>query len=175
MKWEFAILQAMQGMRNGWLDALMVFVTRLGDGGMLWIGLGLFFLCRKKTRLMELSLLVSLLAGHLVGNCFLKPLAARPRPCHVMPGVELLIRAPGSYSFPSGHTMSSFEGAFSIFLFQKKWGLWAMVMAALIACSRMYLFVHFPTDVLAGLVLGLIHAWLIYKLVSWYERKLQAS
>ena len=168
MAWEFGILQAIQGMRTPLLDQLMVFITSLGDEGLLWIALGVAFLCRKKTRPMGFTLLLSLLLGHLVGNSFLKPLIARPRPCHVMPEVELLLDRPSSYSFPSGHTMSSFEGAVSIFLFNRRWGVPALIVAALIGFSRMYVFVHFPTDVLVGLLLGVLHAWLMYKLVLWW-------
>ena len=87
---------------------------------------------------------------------------------------ELLIQAPTSYSFPSGHTMSSFEGAVSIFLFSRRWGAAALVMAALIAFSRMYLFVHFPTDVLVGLLLGVFHGWLVYKLAAWWRARREA-
>ena len=171
MEWEFVMLQTIQSMRTSWLDQLMVFVTSLGDAGLLWIVLGVVFVCRKRTRAMGAAVLISLLLGHLVGNGIMKPLIARPRPCHVIPTVELLIQAPTSYSFPSGHTMSSFEGAVSIFLFNRRWGAAALVAAVLIAFSRMYLFVHFPTDVLVGFLFGVLHGWLVYKLVAWWRAR----
>ena len=102
----------------------------------------LFF---SRTRKVGLAVLLSLLGGFLVGNLLLKNLAARERPCWLMPEVLLLIESPHDYSFPSGHTLASFETAFSIFLYNKKWGIAAEVLAALIAFSRLYHFVHFPT------------------------------
>lgn len=109
-------------------------------------------------------MLASILIGFFLGNVVLKNLAARPRPCWLDQTVPLLVRMPKDYSFPSGHTLVSFEGAVTIFLFNKKWGIPALLLAVLIGCSRLYLFVHFPTDVLAGAVLGSVIAWLVVKI-----------
>ena len=80
----------------------------------------------------------------------------RPRPCTVDPDFALLIARPTSSSFPSTHSAWSFAGAAAIFQNHRKAGLAAFALAALIAFSRMYLFVHFPTDILAGMVLGIL-------------------
>uniref|UniRef100_UPI000B24E0A3 phosphatase PAP2 family protein n=1 Tax=Clostridium sp. NkU-1 TaxID=1095009 RepID=UPI000B24E0A3 len=141
-------------------------ITGLGDSGIFWIITGAVLLCFKKTRIMGLCVILSLAAGFLIGNMFLKNLIARPRPCWIDDSIPLLIKNPGDYSFPSGHTLASFEGAVSIWLYNRKWGTPALVLAVLIGFSRMYLFVHFPTDVLGGLVLGTLIAVLVHSIVE---------
>ena len=156
-----------------WLDAVMILITSLGNGGFVWVALGVLLLCFKKTRRMGMAMAISLVLGLLVGNVCIKNLVARSRPCWIRPEVEMLISVPKDFSFPSGHTMASFEGAMSIWYSHKKWGVAALILAGLIACSRMYLFVHFPTDILVGLLLGLFHAWIARKLVErdWRIRR----
>ena len=102
----------------------------------------------------------------LVGNVALKNLIARPRPCWRHPEVPMLIAVPKDYSFPSGHTMSSFAAAVSMFLANRKWGAAALAGAALIAVSRMYFYVHYPTDVLVGLVIGVVLAFIARKIID---------
>ena len=156
---EFEILYWIQSLRSPWLDGFMRAVTSLGDGGIFWILLGGVLLCFKKTRRVGVCLLVSLGIGYLTGNLLLKNLIGRSRPCWVDSGVTLLIESPKDYSFPSGHTLASFEGAVSVWLFNWKWGNWLLVLAVLVAVSRLYLFVHFPSDVLGGMGLGILIAW----------------
>ena len=95
------------------------------------------------------------------------------RPCWIKSEIPLLIPIPRDYSFPSGHTLVSFEGAFSIWKYNRKWGFAALVVASLIGCSRLYLFVHFPTDVLAGIALAMINAWAGDKIAIWIETNFQ--
>ncbi|WP_349948035.1 phosphatase PAP2 family protein [Lacrimispora sp. BS-2] len=166
---EFDILYFLQSIHTPWLDVFMKQITGLGDHGIFWILTGVILLCFKKTRVMGLCVILSLAAGLLVGNAFLKNMIARERPCWIDNSIPLLINNPRDYSFPSGHTLASFEGAVSIWLYNRKWGTAALVLAALIGFSRMYLFVHFPTDVLGGLVLGVLIAVLVHFLV---ERKI---
>ena len=165
---ELEILHALQGLHNEVLDSIMLFITTLGDSGMLWIVTGALLLLipaigqesrehLHMRRRMGVNILVSLLLGLLFGNLLLKNLIKRPRPFQVDTGVVPLI-LPGEYSFPSGHTTSSFAAACSIYLHNKKAGAAAFVMAALIAFSRMYLFVHYPTDILGGILLGVLCA-----------------
>lgn len=132
----------------------MVFITSLADKGWLWLLIGGVLFAIPKTRVMGGCVLVSIGIGALLGNALMKPMVARPRPCWLDPSVSLLIASPRDFSFPSGHTLVSFEGAVSICLFNRKWGIPAVMLAVLIAFSRMYLFMHFPTDVLAGAVMG---------------------
>ena len=107
----------------------------------------------------------------LIGNIFLINLVARDRPCWIDPTIQLLVASPKDFSFPSGHTMASFEAAVSIFLYNRRWGAAAFVLAVLISFSRLYLFVHFPSDVLTGLVLGTVIAVAVHKIVEWSVRQ----
>jgi undecaprenyl-diphosphatase len=91
---------------------------------------------------------------------------ARIRPCDINTAISLLISRPLDYSFPSGHTMSSFAAAMVLFLTNKKIGIPALILAAFISLSRLYLYVHFPTDVLAGAVLGILFAHLSIKIID---------
>lgn len=154
MQWEQEFLLWLQTLHTGWLDALMVFFTRLGDYGTVWVSVGILLLFFPKYRRTGLLLLIALAAGYLLGDVVLKNLVERLRPFVTFPGTELLIPAPGSFSFPSGHTVSSFTAATVVFLTDRRFGTAAYCLAAVIAFSRMYLFVHYPTDVLAGLVFG---------------------
>ena len=162
MAWEFSFLYFLQELHSPVLDKIMLFITSLGNEGILWIAVAVVMVFFKKYRKCALSIGVSLLLMELVGNVILKDLIARDRPCWIDPTVELLLKAPSSYSFPSGHTFAGFASAFSVFLHHKKEGIAALVIAALIAFSRMYLFVHFPTDILGGIVFGFGIALLVY-------------
>lgn len=141
------------------LDAVMPVITHLGDGGIFWIALALILLWVPKTRKTGAAMALSLLFGLFICNLGLKPLVGRIRPFdyQLLQGkvIPLLIEAPTDFSFPSGHTIASFEAATVLLIRHRKWGIWAMVPAALIAFSRLYLYVHYPTDVLASLVLGI--------------------
>jgi undecaprenyl-diphosphatase len=109
----------------------------------------------KKYRRYGIFVLVAMLLCSLIGNEILKPIVARARPYHIDTAIELLVERPSSFSFPSGHTCSSAVGATVLTLANKKFGYAAIPVAALIAFSRLYVFVHFPTDVLAGAILGI--------------------
>ncbi|WP_024346506.1 phosphatase PAP2 family protein [Lacrimispora indolis] len=159
---EFGILYFLQSLHTPWLDVFMKEITGLGDSGIFWIITGIVLLCFKKTRVAGFCVILSLAVGFLMGNMILKNLVARERPCWIDTSIPLLIRNPKDYSFPSGHTLASFEGAVSIWLYNRKWGTAALVLAVLISFSRLYLFVHFPTDVLGGLFLGILIAVLVH-------------
>ena len=113
---------------------------------------------------------LSLILGTIVGNIGLKNIFARPRPFTLNPDMvdNIIISLPNSYSFPSGHTMSSFECAFSVFFYNKKWGIAPIILAALIGFSRNYLYVHYLTDVIAGAILGVLIAAIVYLLYKKY-------
>lgn len=165
---ELSILHAIQNISNPILDKFMVFLTTVGNQGMIWILIALTFVCIKKYRKCGIVIMLSLLASLLLGNTFLKHLFERTRPCWVDTSVKLLITAPRGYSFPSGHTFSSFAAATSIFLYHKEIGRAALFLAACIAFSRLYLFVHYPSDVLAGAMLGALTAFVISKVCNRY-------
>ena len=147
----------------GALDALMPKLTLLGSGGAIWLLAAGVMLCTKKYRRQGVIMLASLAVGVLVGNVCLKNLIARPRPCWLDDSVKLLIASPTDYSFPSGHTLSSVIGATVLTKTNRKFGWAAIPMAAVIAFSRLYLFVHYPSDILAGAVLGVVIGLAAYR------------
>lgn len=156
---DFAILYAIQNLRTPLLDKIMVLITSIPGGyGEMWVAIGVILLIFKKTRKCGLVLLISYLLVFGVGQYVLKDLIARPRPCHIDETIELLIKKPSSFSCPSTHSAWAFAAATSIFLFNKKLGIFTYVFSALVAFSRMYLFVHFPSDVLLGIVMGILFA-----------------
>lgn len=146
----------------GVLDALMPKLTMLGSGGAIWLLAAGGMLCTKKYRRQGAILLAGLAVGVLVGNVCLKNLIARPRPCWLDNTVHLLIASPTDYSFPSGHTLSSAIGATVLTKANRRFGWMAIPMAAVIAFSRLYLFVHYPSDILAGAVLGVAIGEAVY-------------
>lgn len=158
MGWEFNILNGIQDLfQSGSMDTVMPVITALGNGGLFWIAIGLIFTMKKQTRLMGICMLTAMFFEVLSCNVILKPLIARPRPFTADPSRILLIPAPADYSFPSGHTAVSFAAASAVFsIGKKKLGLVFGIMAVLIAFSRLYLYVHYPTDVLAGMVIGIL-------------------
>lgn len=169
---DLQLLHMIQGWHNDILDAIMVGVTTFGNAGLGWIAIGLILTIIPNTRRCGVNVLWAMLITHVIGNVIVKPIVARPRPFLEYPSVELIVKAPGSYSFPSGHAASSFTAALTIFFYYKKPGAIALVAAAMIAFSRMYLFVHYPTDVLCGVLLGCVDACLIYwGFNKWVERK----
>lgn len=154
MAWEFDWLYALQTIHHPVLDKIMIFFSTLGDAGILWIVLALVFCISKKYRTCGIQMFVSMILVLFIGNLVLKNLVARDRPCWIDPGVALLVKNPSDFSFPSGHSMNSFTAAVTIFCCHRKTGVLALAIATLIAFSRLYNFVHFPTDVFAGILLG---------------------
>lgn len=138
-----------------WLTPVFKGITFFGEYGIGWILIALTLLCFKKTRRIGWTMGIALLVGVLLGEAFLKNVIARPRPFTLWPEMTLLIPEPHGFSCPSGHTTSSFAAATGIFLYNKKWGTVALVWAVLIGFSRMYFTVHYLTDVLFGIVLGI--------------------
>ncbi len=138
---------------NPFLDTVMPYISSLARHGEFWILLALILLCFKKTRKAGMAMGIAMACGYLIGNLGMKNLFARTRP-YDMTEVELLVAKLKDFSFPSGHTLVSFEAATALTVYHRKWGIAAFVLAALIAYSRLYLFVHYPTDVLVGALLG---------------------
>ncbi len=171
---EIDILQAIYSIHNSVLDTIMVGITHLGDAGILWIVLGLVLTFIKKTRKIGVTILGALILSVIFTNGIIKILVDRPRPYTYVDGINLLISKPIDASFPSGHSSASFAASVSLFIYNKKWGTVAIIVALLIAFSRLYLFIHFPTDVLAGIVLGIVYAkvsaYIVKKIYAKYEK-----
>lgn len=157
--------------QNPLLTPVMQVFTILGEGGALWILLGILLLLRKETRRVGVVVLLALLFCLLSCNLLLKNIVARPRPCWRNPDVHMLIAIPKDYSFPSGHSASSFAAACSVFLWNRRCGIAAFLTASLIAVSRMYFYVHYPTDILGGILIGITMAVLADRLLGVLEKK----
>lgn len=154
---ELGILDWIQrALRTPLCDAVMVGVTHLGDRGVVWIILAAALLAHGKTRRQGAAVAVALVLSALVCNLTLKPFVARVRPCDIDTTVQLLIAKPSDYSFPSGHASASFAAVAALYFTRWRHWKWAALLAVLIAFSRLYLYVHFPTDVLAGAMLGIL-------------------
>ena len=162
------------------LDAVMPIITALGNGGIFWIAASLALMFLPKYRKAGFSMGAALLMGLVICNLILKPLVARIRPYdyqmeHFGVVIDLLIATPHDYSFPSGHTIASFEAATALLIHDRKLGIPAMILAVLIAFSRLYLYVHYPTDVIASIILGVglafLGSWLAKKGFALYEKQ----
>ena len=154
---DFAVLVFIQEhMRCSFLDAVMSALTHLGDGGILAVVIAAALMISKKYRKVGFTLAFAIILCFLFGNLLLKELIARPRPFIQHPDVRLIIPPPSGYSFPSGHSYYSFAIASVLAKRIKKLAPYAFTLAALIAFSRLYLYVHFPTDVIAGVLFGII-------------------
>ena len=162
------------------LDAVMPVITLLGDAGIFWIAIAVVLLLIPKYRKIGMGMGAALIMGLLVCNVTMKPLFARIRPydyqlLHFGKEIKLLIEAQHDFSFPSGHTLASFEAATVLAIHSKKAGIPALILASLIAFSRLYLYVHYPTDVLfsvaMGIGFGFLGAFLVKKGVALFEQK----
>lgn len=169
MNIELSILDWIQTLHTPFLDKIMVFITRLGDAGIIWIVLSIVLLLLPKTRKSGVVMVAALVVDVLLCNIVLKNLVARTRPYDVNTGVHLLVAKLHDYSFPSGHTAASFASVTALYLAgEKKLWKFALVLAYLIAISRLYLYVHYPTDVLGGILFGVISGYLGYrKVLKW--------
>ena len=148
----------------------MIIFSTLGNSGFIWIVITVVLLFTKKYRECAVAIAVALLFSTLICNIALKNLVERPRPFRIDEQVILKIEEPPDYSFPSGHTFSSFAAAVALFIYSRKMGMAALALAFAIAFSRLYLFLHFPTDVLASVVLGSATAVLATFLVRKFMR-----
>lgn len=170
MAWEFAILDLISYCHTAWTDSIMITVSSLGNSGFIWIVIACIFLLFPKYQKIGITMLLALFIMLIVGNIGLKTLIKRSRPFQINPNIQLLIPPPGGYSFPSGHAFSSFAGAGVLAKSNRRIGILGFILAGFIAFSRLYLYVHFPTDVFAGIVLGLITSEFTWKIVNYLQK-----
>ncbi len=158
-----AILAFLRGnVCNSILNYIMIFFTYLGEEGIIWIIFGIIMMILPKYRKHGVKMALALVVMLFINNIVLKPLIARPRPFTNDPSIleHMIVHAPSSFSFPSGHTASSFAGACIMAHANKKAAFWAYPLAILIAFSRAYLQVHYPSDIIAGAILGTVYAFI---------------
>ena len=166
VNFDLPILEWLQAnLQCGFLDFIMPIITLFGEGGIFWIAWAVILLIIPKTRKVGLSMIFALLLGLLVCNVTLKPLVARIRPYDLQEQdfgiyINLLIERQHDFSFPSGHTIASFEAAVVLLKNSRKMGIPALILAILVSFSRLYLYVHYPSDVLVSVVLGTIFAFI---------------
>jgi len=138
------------------LDKIMPLVTALGNGGIVWFAISIYLIGSENNRTEGYMVLASIVIAAIIGEGIIKHLIKRTRPFVNMLECKLLISKPITYSFPSGHTASSFAAAGIFAAYGSKYSILMLILASLIAFSRIYLSVHYPTDVLMGIILGLI-------------------
>lgn len=168
LHFDLSVFEWVQTIQGGFLDRLMVIITTLGEGGIIFIAVGLALLCTKKYRKAGVAILVALLVMEVGNNLILKTLFARPRPFnldvtqyawwHEIYKFPELVKRPTSYSFPSGHTSSAFAAGIALLWYNKKFGIPLTIFAAVMGFTRIYVEVHYCTDVLFGTLVGIIYA-----------------
>ena len=171
-KFDNAVFDMVHSLSCGAMNIIMGIFTYLGEAGALWIAASLVFLAIKKTRKMGIYMLICLAITYLINDIILKNIFERLRPFVADSTIELLIKAPSGYSFPSGHSASSFAAATTIFMFNRRLGIGALCVAFLIAVSRIYFSVHYPSDVLCGITLGIVCSVIIVNVTRRFENKI---
>jgi undecaprenyl-diphosphatase len=159
-------------LHNPLLDKSMVMLTSLGDRGLIWILIAFALLITPKYRKIGFMTLCALAFSSILADEVLKQLIQRPRPFIIDPNVQLLITKPLSYSFPSGHTASSFAAAVILVRTEKKYRGYIISLASLIAFSRIYLFVHYPTDIIGGIIVGLLCSKIVFYFFDFWSKRL---
>lgn len=169
---DLSILNFIYNNMHGYiLDRLMVIVTSLGNMGLIWLAISAVLICMPKYRRAGILTICSILLSTALGEGLIKHLVERPRPFLAVPTISMLIDKPLTYSFPSGHTATAFAAAGILSGMLKKYRVYFFLLAALIAFSRMYLYVHYPTDIIAGIILGIICSKVVIRLSDIYDQK----
>lgn len=176
---ELAILHAVEAIHTPILDKIMYGITMLGEKGIFWIVIGLLmlFVLPKRYRKVGLSVAIALILSIIVCNLMLKNIIQRDRPFWADPSLQILFdysETIDDWSFPSGHTSASFAAAVAIRMWRKLEGNIAIILAVLVAISRVYLCVHYPSDVLVSIVLGTCCGLAGYFLGKWMINKFPA-
>ncbi|MDO4301310.1 MAG: phosphatase PAP2 family protein [Clostridia bacterium] len=170
MSWEIDFLKyVISNFHSDTMTLIMKLITNLGNYGFIWILIDLLLLIRRKTRKTGIIMAVSLISVFVIVNVIIKPLIGRERPFEVSSEIlnNILIALPADGSFPSGHTAAAFASAAAVFCCNRKYGGILLTAACIMGISRVYFAVHFPTDVIGGLCIGVIVGVLSYKFTSY--------
>lgn len=162
-QWEKRMILRLNSSDHPVVDKLMLWATRMGNGGVVWIAVGLIMMGMGR-RLEGLMTLLALTLTAFLINLVVKPMFTRKRPYEILETVRTMVNPPFGSSFPSGHAASSFAAASMLWFFNMPFRYFALALALLIAVSRVYLMVHFPSDVLVGVVSGIVISYLTYLL-----------
>ena len=157
---ESGIMEWFSGIHGTPLDAIFVGVSYSATAGIVWLALGAL-LVWKAHRTDGAAMMLSVILALCICDLVLKPIVDRGRPFDEL-DLDVLVSLPSTSSFPSGHAVSAFAGAVSLLIMDRRWGIAALVFAALVALSRVYICVHWPTDVIAGAVIGAAVAAIVY-------------
>lgn len=171
---EISILDWIQSMRTPIGDVVIPLITKSGDAGMIWILLSVILLFIPRTGKSGAILAAALCVDVVLCNGILKNLFRRIRPCDINTSIQLLVARPDDFSFPSGHTAASFAAVTALMLAgEKKLWIPALALAVAIGFSRLYLYVHYPTDILGGIAVGIfagyVGRWIVNHL--WKKEK----
>lgn len=147
--------------KSKFLDKIMPFITVFGDMGFIWVVLAILLMTKEKYREMGIMIMITLFFTTFIGEIIIKNIFKRKRPFNNLTEQSLLIKKPLTYSFPSGHTASSFAVAGVFMSYDSKLSLYITILASLITFSRLYLNVHYPSDVFFGGILGVTCSFLI--------------
>lgn len=170
------LLFIQDNIRNAALTPIMTGITHLGDKGILWIVLSVILLIPRRTRRAGVLSIAAMVITFLICNMWLKNYVARTRPYEVINGLQLLVAKADDFSFPSGHASSSFAAAVSIWKNTNKgFGIICIIMASLIAFSRLYIGIHYPSDVIAGLIIGTLVALILFWIFGDKKHKRRAG
>ncbi|SFU59815.1 phosphatase PAP2 family protein [Butyrivibrio sp. M55] len=161
--WELRFLHFLQSIHNPILDSIMLFFTNSAPIISILIFVSIIF---PKTRRIGIQIYLALFISILIVNCGMKPFIMRCRPCWLEPGVKMLIELPHSHSFPSGHSSTFFAMATAVFLSNKRFGIPTLAVASIVAFSRLYLFAHWPTDVIGGILTGTLSGVLSFLIID---------
>ena len=172
-EWDISVLYWMQENLRGIFDPVMKFLSLVGYGGAIWFVFIIIMAFMKKYKKGALLATISISVTYLINDIIIKHIVMRPRPFNTS-DILIPLDTPSSYSFPSGHTAAGFAVALILIHFLPKApGILFVILAALIAFSRLYLGAHFPTDVMCGFLVAVVTSQLLWYLFGrkWLEDK----